>query len=89
MSTVITVTGTFQDSSGTKGTYSGTVSFDAPPPLSATVEITPATGPAGTVRTLKVTAIGGVPPYTFDTPVATGIVFTPVVGQPNQWTFVL
>lgn len=85
MSTV-TITGQVQDSAGAIGNYSVTVTMDV---VGATAVVTPAVAPQGTTRNLTVTPNGGVGPFTFSTPVGTGLTFTPVSGQPGQWTFVL
>jgi hypothetical protein len=86
MSSTITITGTVTDSAGATGNYSVVVTLDSFT-LSATV--TPASAPAGTMRTLTVTPTDGTPPFTYATPTAPGIItFTPVSGQSNQWTFV-
>ncbi len=54
--------------------------------------VAPQTAAAGTSRTLTVQANSSAgAALTFATPIATGIVFTPVSGQPAgqaQWTFV-
>ncbi len=84
MSTV-TITGTVKDSKGAIGSYSVVVTLDS---LTATASVTPDPAPAGTTRTLTVTETGGIGPFTYSTPVAAGITFTPVSGVPNQWTFV-
>ena len=93
MSTV-TITGTVTDSAGATGNYSVVVTLDS---FTATAVVTPAVAPAGTIRTLVVTPVGGVAPFTFDTPVGSGLTFTPVAGslgsninmldgsQPNAW----
>lgn len=56
------------------------------------VSVSPDPAPAGTTRTLTVIATSSLAmSLTFDTPVASGITFTPVGGQPPgqaQWTFV-
>ncbi len=59
--------------------------------LSLTAVVTPSAALAGTTRNITVTASGGAGyvPYTYATPVSAGLTFTPVAGQPNQWTFVL
>lgn len=86
MSNTVTVTGTVTDNAGAVGSYSVNVTLDI---IGATAVVTPSVAPAGTTRNLTVTPSGGVPPFTFGTPIGTGLVFTPVAGQPNQWTFVL
>lgn len=85
MSSTVVITGTVTDSAGAVGSYSVTVTLDS---IAATATVTPAVAPAGTTRTLTVTPSGGVAPFTYGTPVGTGLTFTPVSGQPNQWTFV-
>ncbi len=84
MSTV-TITGTVTDSAGAVGSYSVVVTLDS---VGATATVTPAVAPAGTTRNLTVTPTGGTAPFTFSTPVGAGLTFTPVTGQPGQWTFV-
>ncbi len=84
MSTV-TITGTVTDSVGAVGNYSVIVTLDV---VGATATVTPAVAPAGTTRNLTVTPTGGTAPFTFSTPVGAGLTFTPVAGQPGQWTFV-
>lgn len=86
MSQVITITGTLTDAAGATATYSQTVTLDT---MTATAVVTPSVAPAGTTRNLTVTPSGGVAPYTFGTPSATGLTFTPVPATPGQWTFVL
>jgi len=86
MSNIVTITGTVTDADGATGSYSVTVTLDT---VGATAVVTPAVAPAGTTRNLTVTVSGGVAPFTYGTPVGTGLTFTPVDGQPNQWTFVL
>jgi hypothetical protein len=81
-----TITGTFTDTAGVSGSFSVTVVLNAPLTVSAVV--VPMVSDAPTTRTLTVTPAGGAPPYTFGTPVATGITFIPVSGKPGQWTFV-
>ncbi len=84
MSTTITITGTVTDASGASGSYSTTVTLDS---FTLAATVTPQTAPAGTTRNLTVVPSGGTPPYTFGSPSAPGITFTPVVGTPGQWTF--
>jgi hypothetical protein len=81
----ITITGTVTDASGATGSYTVTVTLDS---FSLSAVVTPSVAPAGTTRTLTVTPTGGTAPFTYSVPIATGITFTPVSGQPNQWTFV-
>ena len=59
-----------------------------PPALTLSAVITPASAPAGTTRNITVTGSGGTAPYTYNTPTGAGLTFTPVSGQPGQWTFV-
>lgn len=82
----ITITGTVTDSAGASGSYTVVVTLDS---FTLSAVVTPAVAPAGTTRTLTVTPTGGVAPFTFATPTATGLTFTPVNGQQGQWTFVL
>lgn len=84
MSTV-TITGTVTDQAGASGSYSVTVTLDS---FTLAAVVTPAVAPAGTTRNLTVTPTGGTAPFTYSTPVGAGLTFTPVAGQPNQWTFV-
>ena len=84
MSTV-TITGTVTDSAGASGSYSVVVTLDS---FTLSAVVTPAVAPAGTTRTLTVTPTGGIAPFTYSAPTGTGLTFTPVSGQPNQWTFV-
>lgn len=86
MSSVITITGTVTDATGATGTFSTTATLDS---FTLSAVVTPAVAPAGTTRNLTVTPTGGTAPFTFGTPVGTGLTFTPVSGQPGQWTFVL
>jgi hypothetical protein len=81
----ITITGTVIDSDGASGNYSVVVTLDS---FTLAATVTPATAPAGTTRNLTVTPTGGIAPFTYATPTATGITFTPVSGQSGQWTFV-
>lgn len=85
MSQVITITGTVTDAAGASGTFSVDVTIDS---FSLSASVSPAVAPAGTTRTLTVVPSGGTAPYTFGTPSATGLSFTPVTGSPGQWTFV-
>lgn len=80
----ITITGTVTDSAGASGSYSVVVTLDS---FTLSAVVTPAMAPAGTTRTLTVTPAGGVAPFTFPTPTATGITFTPS-SLAGQWTFV-
>lgn len=82
---VITITGTVTDSGGASGNYSVVVTLDS---FTLAAVVTPSVAPAGTTRTLTVTPTGGVAPFTYSLPVSSGITFTPVAGQANQWTFV-
>ena len=84
MSTV-TIIGTVTDSVGATGSYSVVVTLDS---FTLSAVVTPSVAPAGTTRTLTVTPTGGTTPFTYSTPTASGITFTPVSGQTNQWTFV-
>lgn len=84
MSNVINIVGTVTDDAGATGNFSVSVTMDL---VDATATVVPQIAPAGTKRTLTVTPNGGVPPYTYGAPVAPGITFTPVSGQPNVWTF--
>jgi hypothetical protein len=89
MSNTVTITGTVTDSVGAVGAYSVVVTLDS---VTASASVSPATAPAGTTRTLTVTAASSTgAALTFATPVGTGLVFTPVAGQPAgqaQWTFI-
>lgn len=85
MSSTVTITGTVTDSTGASGNYSVVVTLDS---FTLSAVVTPASAPAGTTRNLTVTPTDGTAPFTYATPVAAGITFTPVAGQPNQWTFV-
>lgn len=84
MSTV-TITGTITDAAGVVSNFTGTATIDV---LGATATIVPAVAPPGTTRTLTVVPVGGIAPFTFSPPVGAGLTFTPVAGQPGQWTFV-
>ncbi len=86
MSSTVTITGTVTDAAGASGNYSVVVTLDS---FTLSAVVTPSVAPAGTTRNLTLTPTGGVAPFTFNTPVGTGLVFTPVSGQPGQWTFVL
>lgn len=79
----LTITGTVTDTVGAVGSYSITANQDT---FTLAAVVTPATAPAGTTRTLTVTPTGGVAPFTYGTPVASGISFTPV--SAGKWTFV-
>lgn len=79
----ITITGTVTDSAGASGSYSVVVTLDS---FTLSAVVTPAVAPAGTTRTLTVTPTGGTAPFTYATPTATGLTFTPV--SANSWTFV-
>ena len=85
MSTIITITGTVTDQTGASGSFSVPVTIDS---FTLAATVTPSVGPAGTTRNLTVVPTGGVAPFTYGTPVGTGLTFTPVTGQPGQWTFV-
>jgi hypothetical protein len=85
MSTTITITGTVTDAAGATGSFSVPVTLDS---FTLAAAVTPSVAPAGTTRNLTVTPSGGTAPFTYGIPTATGITFTPVSGQPNQWTFV-
>jgi hypothetical protein len=85
MSSTLTITGTVTDAAGVAVPFTATAVLDS---FTVAATVTPQNAPAGTTRTLTVTATGGTAPFTFGTPVATGITFTPVSGQPGQWTFV-
>ncbi len=85
MSSTITITGTVTDNAGATGNYSVVVTLDS---FTLVAVVTPANAPAGTTLNLTVTPSGGTSPFTFGTPTAPGITFTPVAGQPGQWTFV-
>lgn len=84
--TVITITGTVTDAAGATGSYSVAVTLDS---FSLTAVVTPSNAPAGTTRNLTVTPTGGTAPFTFGTPVSSGITFTAISSLPGQWTFVL
>ena len=86
MSQVVTVTGTVTDAVGASGSFSVQVTLSS---FTLSAVVTPSVAPAGTTRNLTVTATGGTPPFNFATPVSAGLTFTPVSGQPGQWTFVL
>ena len=86
MSTV-TITGTVTDSTGATGSYSVVVTLTGGG-FTLSAVVTPASAPAGTTRNLTVTPTGGTAPFTYGTPTGAGLTFTPVSGQPNQWTFV-
>lgn len=81
----LTIAFTVTDANGVVYSGTGTATQDN---LSATATVTPSVAAPGTNRTLVVTPSGGTAPYTFGTPTATGITFTPVTGSPGQWTFV-
>ncbi len=81
----ITITGTVTDSVGATSPFSVTATADS---FTLTAVVTPQNAPVGTTRNLTVTPTGGTAPFTYGTPLATGITFTGVTGQPNQWTFV-
>jgi hypothetical protein len=86
----ITITGSVTDANGASQTFSASAVIDAVTITSAVVS--PLTAPAGTTRTLTVIATSSLgAALTFGTPVAAGIIFTPVSGQPSgqaAWTFV-
>ena len=86
MSSTVTITGTVTDQAGASGSYSVIVTLDS---FTLAAVVTPAIAPINTSRNLTVTPTGGTPPFTFNTPVGAGLTFTPVAGQPGQWTFVL
>ena len=86
MSSTVTITGSVIDSAGASGNYSVVVTLDS---FTLNAVVTPASAPAGTTRNLTVTPTGGTAPFTYGTPTGTGLTFTPVSGQPGQWTFVL
>lgn len=82
-------TATATNANGTSG-VSNAKSATTVDNFAITAVVTPASAPAGTTRNITVTANSGtgVSPFTFNTPTATGITFTPVSGSPGQWTFV-
>jgi hypothetical protein len=86
----ITINGLVTDDSGASQTFSASAIIDVVTITSAIVS--PQTAAAGTARTLTVIAASSASGVlTFGTPTATGIVFTPVTGQPAgqaKWTFV-
>lgn len=79
----LTITGTVTDSLGVVSNYSISANQDT---FTLAAAVTPAIAAAGTTRTLTVTPTGGTAPFTYGTPVATGISFTNV--SPGKWTFV-
>lgn len=86
----ITITGTITDANGASASFTTSAAIDA---VSITsVAVVPQTAPAGATRTLTVQATSSAgAALTFGMPVAAGITFTPVAGQPPgqaQWTFV-
>jgi hypothetical protein len=83
--TAFSITGTAIDAAGATVNYSVLVTIDS---FTLSAVVTPSVAPAGTMRNLTVTPTGGVAPFTFSTPVGTGVTFTPVAGLPGQWTFV-
>jgi hypothetical protein len=89
MANTVTITGTVTDAVGATGSYSVVVTLDS---VTANASVTPATAPAGTTRTLTVTATSSTgAALTFPTPVVSGLTFTSVGSQPAgqaQWTFV-
>jgi hypothetical protein len=83
---MLTINFQVTDQFGAVFTGSATATQDI---VTATATITPATAAAGTTRNITINAsssAGG--SLTYSTPTAPGIVFTPVAGQSNQWTFV-
>ena len=85
MSTTLNITGTVTDAAGASGSYSTSVTLDS---FTLVAVVNPSNAVAGTTRNLTVTPTGGTDPFTFATPTGTGLTFTPVSGQPGQWTFV-
>lgn len=85
MANTITITGVVIDAVGLTFPFSTTATQDTG---TATAVITPAVAAPGTTRNITVTVVGGAAPFVYATPTAAGITFTPVAGQPNQWTFV-
>jgi len=84
---IATITVTVTDSDGSSATGTTTVQTDTITITSITV--TPQTAPVGTTRNLTVVATSSAGlALTYGTPVSAGITFTPVNGQPGQWTFV-
>jgi hypothetical protein len=84
--TTITITGTITDTDGATASFSCSAQADT---ITGSGVVTPQTAPAGTTRNLTATGVSSAGlVLTYNTPVATGITFTPVSGQPNQWTFV-
>lgn len=83
--TTITITGTVTDSVGTVFPFSTTAQADTG---TASALVTPFNAAPGTTRNITITMSGGTAAFTYGTPVSAGITFTPVAGQPNQWTFV-
>ena len=83
--TSITITGSVTDPTGAKATYSVQSNIDN---FVLSAVITPSSAPSGTTRNITVTPTGGTGPFVYQTPTGSGLTFTPVAGQPNQWTFV-
>ncbi len=88
--TSVSISVTVTDADGATSTATVSAMLDSITITSITV--TPATAPAGTSRTLKISATSAVgAALTFGTPVGTGLTFTAVTGQPAgsaAWTFV-
>lgn len=90
----ISISITVTDAAGASATQNTTVvaTGDVSVVTIDALTATPQSAPAGTNRTLDVTASSSSgAALTFATPVATGITFTPVTGQPTgraKWTFV-
>lgn len=79
------ITGQVTDAAGAVYNFTAIATQDS---LADTATITPAVAPPGTLRVFAYNPpVGGVGPFVYATPVAAGIVFTPVSSQPNQWTF--
>jgi len=90
MASSVSISVTVTDADGATSTATVSAMLDSITITSITV--TPATAPAGTSRTLKISATSAVgAALTFGTPVGTGLTFTAVSGQPAgsaAWTFV-
>lgn len=83
---MLTITGTITDTAGASYSFSTTATQDM---VTGSAVVSPAIAPVGTTRTITVTGTSSAGlPLTYGTPVAAGVTFTPVAGQPGQWTFV-
>lgn len=80
------ISGTVTDSSGASYSFETDAVSSS---ITASATVTPATAPVGTTRIYKYNATSSAGlPITYATPVAPGVVFTPVAGDPTSFSFI-